>query len=87
MDVLADVSSDSNRHSLVMHILESSVVLWIKQIKVRFDLHNISERCCNISERFRNILERCCNISEICCNIFSCPFNRLPCNVTPSLGL
>ena len=34
LEVLSDVSSYPNRHAGVMHVLETSVVMWLKQIKV-----------------------------------------------------
>ena len=36
LEVLSDVSSYPNRHAGVMHVLETSVVMWLKQIKVSF---------------------------------------------------
>ena len=34
LEVLSDVSSYPDRHVGVMHVLETSVVMWLKQIKV-----------------------------------------------------
>ena len=34
LEVLADVSSNPGRHGGVMHVLETCIVTWLKQIKV-----------------------------------------------------
>ena len=38
LEVLSDVSTYPNRHAGVMHVLETSVVMWLKQIKVSFGI-------------------------------------------------
>ena len=35
IEVLADAASNTDRHGSVLHVLETTIIGWIKQIKVR----------------------------------------------------